>query len=64
MGDIRLIDLLEQISRIEGVERIRLGSLEPGFITEDVLSDCRGLKISVRISISLSRVDVIRSCAE
>lgn len=38
LGDIRLIDLLEQISEIEGVERIRLGSLEPGFITEDVLS--------------------------
>ena len=37
LGDIRLIDLLEEISQIEGVERIRLGSLEPGFITEDVL---------------------------
>ena len=37
LGDIRLIDLLEEISQIEGVMRIRLGSLEPGFITEDVL---------------------------
>lgn len=37
LGEIRLIDLLEEISKIEGVRRIRLGSLEPGFITEDVL---------------------------
>lgn len=37
LGDIRLIDLLEEIAQIEGVRRIRLGSLEPGFITEDVL---------------------------
>ncbi len=37
LGEIRLIDLLEEISKIEGVRRIRLGSLEPGFITKDVL---------------------------
>ena len=37
LGEIRLIDLLEEISKIDGVRRIRLGSLEPGFITEDVL---------------------------
>ncbi|HCT90873.1 MAG TPA: tRNA (N(6)-L-threonylcarbamoyladenosine(37)-C(2))-methylthiotransferase MtaB [Lachnospiraceae bacterium] len=29
-----LLDLIRQISRIEGVRRIRLGSLEPGIITE------------------------------
>ncbi|WP_274954175.1 tRNA (N(6)-L-threonylcarbamoyladenosine(37)-C(2))-methylthiotransferase MtaB [Anaerostipes butyraticus] len=44
LGDIRLIDLLEEISQIEGVERIRLGSLEPGFITEDVLGRLSRLK--------------------
>ena len=32
---IRLIDLLEKINRIEGLKRIRLGSLEPNLITEE-----------------------------
>ena len=31
----RLIDLIEQIHHIEGLERIRLGSLEPRIITEE-----------------------------
>ena len=30
-----LIDLIEEINRIDGVERIRLGSLEPRIITEE-----------------------------
>ena len=30
-----LIDLIEQIQEIDGIERIRLGSLEPRIITED-----------------------------
>lgn len=34
-GDIGLADLVENISKIEGIERIRLGSLEPGIITEE-----------------------------
>lgn len=37
LENILLIDLLEKIGQIEGVKRIRLGSLEPGFITEDVV---------------------------
>lgn len=32
--DISLIDLLEEINKIDGIERIRLGSLEPTLITE------------------------------
>lgn len=31
----KLIDVVEMIARIEGVERIRLGSLEPNIVTED-----------------------------
>ena len=31
----RLIDLLEQINKVEGLKRIRLGSLEPNLITEE-----------------------------
>ena len=33
--NISLIDLLEKINKIEGIERIRLGSLEPKLITKD-----------------------------
>ena len=34
----RLIDLLEEINQIDGIERIRLGSLEPLLITEEFVS--------------------------
>ena len=34
-ANIRLIDLLEEINKIEGLERIRLGSLEPNIITDE-----------------------------
>ena len=33
-----LIDLLEQINQIEGIKRIRLGSIEPTLITEEFIS--------------------------
>lgn len=35
--EIALIDLLEAINKIEGIQRIRLGSLEPTIITEEFL---------------------------
>ena len=35
--NIRLIDLLEEINKIDGIKRIRLGSLEPTLITEEFL---------------------------
>ena len=34
----KLIDLLEKINRIDGIERIRLSSLEPRIITEEFVS--------------------------
>ena len=34
-NNFKLIDLLEKINKIKGIERIRLGSLEPTIITED-----------------------------
>ena len=33
--NIRLIDLLEEINKIDGLKRIRLGSLEPNLITDE-----------------------------
>lgn len=41
--DFRLIDLLEQIDNVEGIDRIRLGSLEPLIITEDFVSRIKKL---------------------
>lgn len=35
--DIGLIDLLEKVNEVEGIERIRLGSIEPTIITEEFL---------------------------
>ncbi len=35
--EVRLIDVIERISKIEGIERIRLGSLEPQIITEEFM---------------------------
>ncbi len=36
-GKPELTDLIERINGIEGLERIRLGSLEPGYLTEQTL---------------------------
>lgn len=35
-GSSKLIDLIERIHAVEGLERIRLGSLEPRIVTEEV----------------------------
>lgn len=37
-NDYKLIDLLEEINKIDGIKRIRLGSIEPLLITDDFLS--------------------------
>lgn len=36
--EVTLIDLLEQLNNIEGLERIRLGSIEPTIITEEFVT--------------------------
>ena len=36
--EYKLIDLLEEINKIDGIERIRLGSIEPTLITEEFIS--------------------------
>lgn len=37
LGDLRLIDVLERIHDIDGLERIRLGSLEPTLVDEEFM---------------------------
>ena len=51
---IGLIDLLEEINKIDGIERIRLGSIEPTLITEEFLSRLKKLeKICEHFHLSL-----------
>ncbi|SKA85870.1 threonylcarbamoyladenosine tRNA methylthiotransferase MtaB [Caloramator quimbayensis] len=35
LGNINLVDLIEQINSIDGIERIRIGSVDPTFFTDD-----------------------------
>lgn len=37
LGPIRLIDLIEAIAEVDGIERIRLSSVEPNIISEDFM---------------------------
>jgi len=37
LDDIKLIDVIEMVNKIEGIDRIRLGSIEPTLITEDFM---------------------------
>ncbi len=52
--NIGLIDLLEEINKIEGLKRIRLGSLEPNIITEEFVERLKELdKICHHFHLSL-----------
>ncbi len=44
LGEQRLIDLIEEIHDIEGLERIRLGSIEPTLITDEFMQRLAKLK--------------------
>ena len=51
---VKLIDVIEAVNRIEGIERIRLGSLEPLIVTEEFvrrLAKCK--KICPHVHLSL-----------
>ncbi|NTV90354.1 MAG: tRNA (N(6)-L-threonylcarbamoyladenosine(37)-C(2))-methylthiotransferase MtaB [Clostridiales bacterium] len=41
---VALIDLVKEIHKVEGIERIRLGSVEPGTITEEFVDEARKLE--------------------
>ena len=41
--EYRLIDLLEEIQKVDGIQRIRLGSLEPTLITEEFVTRLKKL---------------------
>lgn len=43
-GTITLMDLLEDIEKIEGLERVRIGSIEPAFFTPEVIQKIKHMK--------------------
>jgi threonylcarbamoyladenosine tRNA methylthiotransferase MtaB len=43
-GKITLVDILEDIEKVEGIERIRIGSIDPTFFTEGVVERITALK--------------------
>jgi len=53
-SNIRLIDLLEETNKIDGIERIRLGSLEPNIITDEFVKRLKNVnKICDHFHLSL-----------
>ena len=53
-GNIGLIDLLEEINKIDGIERIRLSSIEPTIITDEFIGRLKKLnKICDHFHLSL-----------
>ena len=53
-GDRHLLDLIRAVHEVDGIERIRLGSLEPGIITEEFADAISGLpKICPHFHLSL-----------
>ena len=44
LASYRLIDLLEEINKIQGIQRIRLGSIEPLLITEEFVERLKKLE--------------------
>lgn len=43
-GDYNLLKILEEIDKVEGIERIRIGSIDPQFFTEGVIDKLSSLK--------------------
>jgi len=43
-GNITLVDLLEDIEILDGIERVRIGSIEPAFFTEEVIQKIKKMK--------------------
>ena len=47
-GQRHLLDLIKEVHKVEGIERIRLGSLEPGIITEEFAKELFGEDTKVK----------------
>lgn len=43
-GNVNLVTLLEEIEKIDGIERVRIGSIEPAFFTDDIVEKIENMK--------------------
>ncbi|NOV58334.1 threonylcarbamoyladenosine tRNA methylthiotransferase MtaB [Clostridium beijerinckii] len=43
-GNVTLITLLEEIEKLDGIERVRIGSIEPSFFTDEVIEKMKKMK--------------------
>lgn len=43
-GNVNLITIIEEIEKVEGIERIRIGSIEPAFFTPEAIEKIKGFK--------------------
>lgn len=43
-GDVTLISLLQEIEKLDGIERVRIGSIEPSFFTDEVIEKMKYMK--------------------
>jgi len=63
IGDISLIDVIERLNSVEGLERIRLSSLEPRYLTEENIlrmSKCDKLCDYFHISMQSGSTDTLK----
>mgnify|MGYP000452979678 CR=1 FL=1 len=59
-GQRHLLDLIKEVHKVEGIERIRLGSLEPGIITEEFAKELSEMPKVCPHFIFLFKADVTR----
>jgi threonylcarbamoyladenosine tRNA methylthiotransferase MtaB len=43
-GNVTLVDLLDEIEKLHGIERVRIGSIEPAFFTPEVVEKIKNMK--------------------
>ena len=43
-GDVSLMTILEEIEKVDGIERVRIGSIEPCFFTDSVIEKMKSMK--------------------
>lgn len=62
-GDMTLIDVIERLDKIPGLERLRLSSLEPRFLTEENiarLAKCKSICDHFHISMQSGSTDTLK----
>ena len=58
-----LTDLIRACAAVDGIDRVRIGSIEPVFADRETVRELSGIKELCRISICRSRAAAIKHCA-